>query len=118
MLKSKSHYLGNIREDYCGVEPVTHPPDAIEVKPLPDLNRDELLKAYNQTNSALWGSLLVLLILALIILGILASRYIAYYKGEYLTQEDVGADIALDSDTAVVNSITGHHVQKKKEWFI
>lgn len=56
--------------------------------------------------------------LILVIIGLIVGRYIVRHKGEYLTQEDAGADIALDCDTAVVNSATGHQVQKKKEFFI
>ena len=39
-------------------------------------------------------------------------------KGEYLTREDEGAHDAFDADTAVLQGRTGHHVEKKKEWFI
>ena len=38
--------------------------------------------------------------------------------GEYLTREDEGAHDAFDADTAVLQGRTGHHVEKKKEWFI
>ena len=59
-----------------------------------------------------------MILLALIIMAILIGRYMSRHKGEYLTQEDKGAEIALDPDSAVVHSTTGHQVQKKKEWFI
>lgn len=42
----------------------------------------------------------------------------ARHKGDYITQEDRGADIALDPDDAIMHSTTGHQVQKKREWFI
>lgn len=51
-------------------------------------------------------------------MAVLIGRFLARHKGEYLTQEDAGADTALDPDDAVVQSHTGHHVQKKREWFI
>lgn len=51
-------------------------------------------------------------------MAILIYRHQSRHKGEYLTQEDKGADDALDPDEAVVHSTTGHHVTKKKEWFI
>jgi len=51
-------------------------------------------------------------------MAILIGRYLARHKGEYLTQEDKGAESALDPDSAVVRSTTGHQVQKKREWFI
>jgi hypothetical protein len=61
---------------------------------------------------------LAIIFLALLIMAILIGRYMARHKGEYLTQEDKGADNALDPDEAVVNAATGHQVRKKKEWFI
>lgn len=63
------------------------------------------------------GVLAVIFIL-LVLLAILAGRYVARHKGEYITQEDKGAEVALDPDSAVVRSRTGHQVNKKKEWFI
>lgn len=51
-------------------------------------------------------------------MAVLIGRYLARHKGEYLTQEDRGADSALDPDSAVVRSHTGHQVHKRKEWFI
>ncbi|XP_063906965.1 neurexin-4 isoform X1 [Zophobas morio] len=107
-----------LTEDYCGVEPITHPPDTIETRPPPILDEEQLRKAYNQTDSAILGSVLAIIFLALVILAIIIGRYLHRHKGEYLTQEDAGADTALDPDTAVVHGTTGHHVQKKKEWFI
>lgn len=62
--------------------------------------------------------MLAVVFLALVILCIIIGRYLHRHKGEYLTQEDAGADAALDPDEAVVHGTTGHHVQKKKEWFI
>lgn len=51
-------------------------------------------------------------------MAILIGRYLSRHKGEYLTQEDKGADEAMDPDEAVVHSTTGHQVTKRKEWFI
>nr|XP_023013622.1 neurexin-4 [Leptinotarsa decemlineata] len=107
-----------LTEDYCGVEPITHPPDIVETRPPLSVDPDKLRKAYNQVDSAILGSVLAIVFLALIILLIIIGRYLHRHKGEYLTQEDAGADSALDPDTAVVHGTTGHHVQKKKEWFI
>jgi len=56
--------------------------------------------------------------LAIVIMALLIGRYLSKHKGEYLTQEDEGAMGALDPNTAVVDGVTGHHVTKKKEWFI
>jgi len=54
----------------------------------------------------------------ILVLAFLVGRYVARHKGDYITQEDRGADIALDPDDAVIHSTTGHQVQKKREWFI
>lgn len=62
--------------------------------------------------------ILAIIFIALVILAILIGRYLHRHKGEYLTQEDAGADNAIDPDNAVIQGTTGHQVQKKKEWFI
>lgn len=72
---------------------------------------------YIKKNCVFTG-VLAIIFLALVIIAVLIGRYLSRHKGEYLTQEDVGADTAMDPDTAVVHSATGHQVQKKKEWFI
>ncbi|XP_055376798.1 neurexin-4 isoform X1 [Condylostylus longicornis] len=109
---------GTLTEDFCGVEPVTHPPIEIETRPPPLVDEEKLRKAYSEVDSALLGGLLALLFLLLIIMAVLISQYIARHKGEYLTQEDKGADGADDPDEAVVHSTRGHQVNKKREWFI
>lgn len=43
-------------ENFCGVEPVTHPPPIIETRPPPIVDEDKLRKAYNQIDSAILGS--------------------------------------------------------------
>ncbi|XP_043289273.1 neurexin-4 isoform X1 [Venturia canescens] len=105
-------------EDFCGVEPVTHPPNIVETRPPPRVDEDILKSAYNETDTAVLGSVLAVILIALIIMAILIGRYMSRHKGEYLTQEDKGAEVALDPDSAVVHSTTGHQVQKRKEWFI
>ncbi|XP_076180729.1 neurexin-4 isoform X1 [Ptiloglossa arizonensis] len=107
-----------LAEDFCGVEPITHPPDGIETRPPPQLDEEKVRAAYNETDTAILGSVLAIIIIALVIMAVLIGRYMSRHKGEYLTQEDKGAEIALDPDSAVVHSATGHQVQKKKEWFI
>ncbi|EEB13815.1 Contactin-associated protein 1 precursor, putative [Pediculus humanus corporis] len=105
-------------EDFCGVEPVTHPPDIFETRPPPILDEDRVKAAYNQTDSAVIGGVLAVLFVALVLFAVFAGRYVARHKGEYITQEDKGAEVALDPDSAVVRSRTGHQVTEKKEWFI
>ncbi|XP_034948023.1 neurexin-4 isoform X2 [Chelonus insularis] len=109
---------GTATEDFCGVEPVTHPPNIVETRPPPLVDQDKVRAAYNETDTAILGSVLTVILIALIIMAILIGRYMSRHKGEYLTQEDKGAELALDPDSAVVHSATGHQVQKKKEWFI
>lgn len=137
-----SYLLLATTEDYCGVEPITHPPNIVETRPPFILDEEKLRQAYNQTDSAILGSkllnlyqikniynliifyynfilgVLAILFLALVILAVLIGRYLHRHKGEYLTQEDLGADNADDPDTAVVLGTTGHHVEKKKEYYI
>ncbi|KAK2575769.1 hypothetical protein KPH14_007155 [Odynerus spinipes] len=107
-----------LTEDFCGVEPITHPPNIIETRPPPQVDEEKVRAAYNETDTAILGSVLAVIIIALVIMAVLIGRYMSRHKGEYLTQEDKGAEIALDPDSAVVHSATGHQVQKKKEWFI
>lgn len=105
-------------EDFCGVEPVTHPPIELETRRPPLVDEEKLRKAYNQVDSAILGGILALIFLLLVIMAILIGRYLSRHKGEYLTQEDKGADACDDPDEAVVHSATGHQVTKRKEWFI
>lgn len=44
-----------LTEDYCGVEPVTHPPDVIETRPPPIVDEEKLNKIYQRTDSAILG---------------------------------------------------------------
>lgn len=44
-----------LTEDFCGVEPVTHPPIEKETRPPPIIDEEKLRKAYNQVDSALLG---------------------------------------------------------------
>lgn len=76
------------------------------------------MTSQNHKNFSLFPGLLFIILLLLLIMAILIYRHMSRHKGEYLTQEDKGADDALDPDDAVVHSTTGHHVTKKKEWFI
>ncbi|XP_053677139.1 neurexin-4 [Anopheles nili] len=106
-----------LTEDFCGVEPVTHPPIETETRPPPLIDEDRLRDAYGP-DTAILGSVLAIILLLLIIMAILIGRYLNRHKGEYLTQEDKGAEAALDPDEAVVQSTTGHQVTKRKEFFI
>uniref|UniRef100_T1JED8 Neurexin-4 n=1 Tax=Strigamia maritima TaxID=126957 RepID=T1JED8_STRMM len=108
----------NISEDYCGIDPVTYPP---ETKPTRIPNPVDVDSAWldsdhpQQTDTAVLGGVLALIFIALVIMAILIGRYAARHKGEYRTHEDMGAQDAPDADTAIVQGQTGHDVSKKKE---
>jgi len=46
-----------VTEDYCGVEPVTHPPNIHETRPLEHLDQNKVARAYNRANSAILGGM-------------------------------------------------------------
>lgn len=107
-------------EDFCSVEPVTHPPEIPESRPLPKLDEDKLRKIYNAstTQSAILGTILALLFLLVLLVVVLVGRQYGLYKGQYVTQEDEGAMGVGDCNEAVVEGVTGHKIGVKREWFI
>ena len=107
-----------ISEDFCGIEPVTLPPEEIETRRPPPIDEDKIEHMYRATNSAILGVILAFLFLSIIAGSVLLGQYLNRHKGEYVTREDEGAQDAFDADTAVLQGRTGHHVEKKKEWFI
>ncbi|GIX99848.1 neurexin-4 [Caerostris darwini] len=110
----------DIREDDCGIEPVTHPPEIRQTRPPPTLPPGVSIEAFTAggDDSAILGGILALIFIALILMAILIGRYMSRHKGEYKTHEDTGAKDAPDADTAVRLGKTGHGVPKKEEWFI
>nr|CAG4638226.1 EOG090X00DN [Cyclestheria hislopi] len=108
----------SISEDFCGIEPVTHPPDIRETRPPPNIDEDKLQELYPGSQSAILGAILAVMFLALVFVFILIGRYVHRHKGDYITQEDKGAEDAPDEHFAVMNAATGHQVQQKKEVFI
>jgi contactin associated protein-like 2 len=107
-----------ISEDFCGIEPVTHPPDVRETRPPPIIDEDKLQEFYPPAHSAILGAVLAVLFIALVCMAILIGRYTSRHKGDYITQEDKGAESAPDEHFAVMHAATGHQVQQKKEIFI
>ena len=107
-----------ITEDFCGIEPVTLPPEEEETRRRPEVDQDSLDQYYQTTNSAVLGVVLALLFVALVVFALLLGKYHNRHKGQYITREDEGAHDAFDADTAVLQGKTGHVVEKKKEWFI
>ncbi|XP_021952537.1 neurexin-4 isoform X2 [Folsomia candida] len=113
-------YPATLIEDFCSVEPVTHPPEIPESRPLPKLDEDKLRAIYNSSTiqSAILGGILALLFLLIILIVILIGRQVGLYKGQYLTQEDEGALGSDGADEAVVRGVAGVKVGVKREWFI
>ena len=107
-----------ITEDFCGIEPVTIPPEEEETRRPPQVGEEKIEHLYQTTNSAILGLVLALLFLFIVIFAVLVGKYMNRHKGEYVTREDEGAHDAFDADTAVLQGRTGHQVEKKKEWFI
>ena len=58
-------------------------------------------------------------LISLIVFSIyfVVKKYIRRHTGVYVTREDAGEAEALDADTAVLHSKTGHLVEKRQEWF-
>ncbi|CAG0922962.1 unnamed protein product [Notodromas monacha] len=108
----------DIHEDFCGIEPVTHPPEEVETRPPPVVDRAKVREFTQNTDSAVLGAILGAIFLALVVMAIVILRLRTRDMGEYMTQEDEGAREAFDADEAVVKSATGPRVQKRKEWFI
>lgn len=50
-------FAAPLTEDFCGVEPFTHPPNIVETRPPPIVDEEQLRKAYNQTDSAILGGI-------------------------------------------------------------
>ncbi|XP_076366495.1 neurexin-4 isoform X2 [Tachypleus tridentatus] len=113
-------YPETVREDTCGIEPVTHPPELSETRPPPTLPPGVLIEVSEPAvdDSAILGVVLAIIFVALILMAILIGRFMSRHKGEYKTHEDKGAKDAPDADTAVIQSKTGPDVSRKKEWFI
>lgn len=47
--------LGTLTEDFCGVEPITHPPNIAETRPPPPIDEEKLKEIYSSTDSAVVG---------------------------------------------------------------
>ena len=52
---ARTIYPGLVTEDFCGVEPFTHPPEPLETRPPLDIDYDKVQDAYHETDSALVG---------------------------------------------------------------
>lgn len=107
----------SVREDTCGIESVTHPPELDETRPPPLYHLH-----YDDSSS---GPLIAVISIVIILIGVavfailfLSGRILGAHKGDYVTHEDKGARDALDPDMAVVKSKTGPDISKKIEYFI
>lgn len=116
-----AHPEGLVREDTCGIEPVTYPTPVDETRPPPTLPPGvyrEPWASSSYADSAILGGVLAVILAALVLMAIIMGRYVSRHKGEYLTHEDIGSKDAPDADTAVAHGVRGHEVAKKREWFI
>lgn len=109
-------HIETLVEDFCSVEPVTHPTEIPEVRPPPKLDEEKIRRIYRNTQSAVLGAVLAILFLLIVIMAILIGRYLSQHKGEYLTQEDEGAIGCEEANDAVIRGHTGHHVEKRREY--
>ncbi|CAK1598381.1 unnamed protein product [Parnassius mnemosyne] len=107
---------GILQEDFCGVEPVTHPPEPVETRPPPPVDPSAL--DVHRADEAILATVLAFIFLLLIVVAIVLVRAISRHKGEYLTQEERGADGAADPDSAALAAATGARVTKRREFFI
>ena len=64
---------------------------------------------------SLW--VVVLPLMVVLTIAYYVKKYLRRHTGVYETREDAGEAEALDADTAVLHSKTGHLVEKKQEWF-
>ena len=105
----------SIREDTCGIESVTHPPDYHESKP-PPTGVAILISDETSFGVMLLLVLLALVLLSCIVLGAfyLSGPLVSRQKGDYITNEDKGARDAYDPDMAII----GTDIVKKQEYFI
>ncbi|KAI1289291.1 Neurexin-4 [Halotydeus destructor] len=110
----------SVREDTCGIEPITHPEEEAESRPPPTLGPyDRRPYEPSSSNAGLIVAIIIFIILVvLIIAALMSGRFVDFHQGNYVTHEDSGARAALDPDTAVVKGLTGPDIVKKKEYFI
>lgn len=47
--------IAPLTEDFCGVEPITHPPIETETRPPPIIDEDKLRRAYSRIDSVFLG---------------------------------------------------------------
>lgn len=102
----------SIREDTCGIESVTHPPEYHEPKP-PPTGIAILVSDDTSFGLTLLIVLLILVLISLIVLAAftLSGHLVSRQKGDYITNEDKDARDAYDPDVSILNG-------KKQEYFI
>ena len=74
-------------------------------------------KEIEEESYALVKLSLFLLVVLILTIAYFVKKYVKRHTGVYMTREDAGEAEALDADTAVLHSKTGHLVEKKQEWF-
>lgn len=113
---------GMIREDMCGFEEITQPPDPVETRPPDDSLVNITYPVTFDEGMALYERVIVGVVLSLFLLILIIVLYIICYhtrqKGDYETKEAKGADLADNPDMAVMYNQDGHPIPKRKEWFV
>ena len=109
----------SVREDTCGIESVTHPPEEVESRPPPKyIGKEDEDSGAASIAGIIAGIIFALILITFVSLFFTGKLYQLQQKGDYVTREDLGAKDARDPDTAVLKSKTGPDVSKKKEYFI
>ncbi|KPJ11812.1 Neurexin-4 [Papilio machaon] len=85
---------GILHEDFCGVEPVTHPAETPETRPPPPNDLQAELD-FHRTDEAILGTVLAFIFLLLVVVAVVLVRALSRHKGEYLTQRERGLKLGL-----------------------
>ena len=62
-------------EDFCGIEPVTLPPEEVETRRPPAVDNEKIEQMYSASNPAIIAILLAFLLLLVVIISVLVARY-------------------------------------------
>lgn len=107
----------SIREDTCGIEPIRPPPEKRETRPSAPL-RDLPIKASEVVMFGFKLIAYIMIVVPVFVFLIFFARSKSAQKGDYITNEDIGAREALDPDQAVMKGVTGPMVSRKQEFYI
>jgi len=116
------HITGDLREDMCGFEEITQPPDPFEGRPYGPTYVNITVPPPAEDNTAVKQLVVgVSVAAAFLIFIIVLLLFLIYFrhKGDYETQEAKGQENADNPDAAIVFCSTGvPEIQKRQEWFM